>query len=187
MLAVACLVFFFIGAPLGAIIRKGGTVVAPGEEPPLAPHGRPTMNVPVPAGFPPSDSTLALVDGDGKVVATAPFVIVPPETSVTRLAVPTVNTRSAMAQVTIGITGGGTARSLEVWLVPAGGATTGEPVLMSSDQVEAEWPSGAYRFSMTRRTASGEQVAAGRYRVRVRAVAPDGRRMVRLSGPFVLK
>lgn len=170
-----------------AVIRNGAAVVQPGAETTLPPRGRAAMNVVVPAGFPPSDATLVLIDGDGEVVASAPFVVVPPVATTTRLMVPTVTTSASTAQVTVGVAGGGTARSLEVRLVPLGKGRGGDPIRMSSDRVHAEWPSGTYRFAMTRRSAEGKRVAAGDYRVRVSAVAPDGRRLTQTSRPFTLR
>ncbi len=169
-----------------AVIRNGATVVRPGAATTLPPRGRAAMNVTVPAGYPPSDAVLVLIDGDGEVVASAPFVVVPPVSTTTRLRVPIVNTASSTAQVTVGVTGGGTARSLEVWLVPVG-TDRGDAIRMSSDRVQTEWPSGTYRFAVTRRSAEGKRVAAGGYRVRISAVAPDGRRLSQMSRPFTLR
>lgn len=169
-----------------AIIRNGATVVAPGTATPLAARGRAAMNVTIPAGFPPSDSTLVLIDADDRVVASAPFVVVPPVATTTRLTAPRVTSTTRPAQVAVGVTGGGTARSLQVWLVPVGG-TASEAIRMNSDRVSTEWPAGTYRFAVTRRSASGEDVPAGRYRVRVQAVAPDGRRLTQTGSPFALK
>ncbi len=169
-----------------AVVRNGAAVVQPGTATALAPRGRAAMNVTVPAGFPPSDSKLVLIDADGEVVASAPFVVVPPVAATTKLKIPTVDTRPSTAQVTVGVTGGGTARALEVWLVPVG-TNRGEPIRMSSDRVHSEWPSGTYRFAMPRRSAEGKQVGAGSYRVRIRAVAPDGRRLTQMSPRFELR
>lgn len=176
-------------APLSlraAIVRNGGTVVAPGAPIDLPPRGRSTMNVTVPAGVPASDSTLVLIGPDGQVVASAPFVIVPPITSTVTLAPPRLATKGRHPEVTVSLTGGGTARSLEVWLLPTTGASR-EPIRMDADAVHGDWPSGTYRFALTRRDATGKQIAAGKYRVRIRALAPNGTSLARVSAPFALR
>ena len=45
-------------------------------------------------------------------------------------------------------------------------------------------PAGTYRFLVAPRLADGLDVPAGRYRVRVSAVGPDGRRLTAEGGPL---
>jgi hypothetical protein len=48
------------------------------------------------------------------------------------------------------------------------------------------WPAGSYRFLVARRLASGADVPAGAYRLRITAAGPDGTALSRESGPFTL-
>ena len=72
---------------------------------------------------------------------------------------------------------------LRLALVPADGGAI-QPVA-GTKQAWA-WPAGTYRFLVARRLASGVDVAAGSYRVRVTATGPDGATLRRESGPFTL-
>jgi hypothetical protein len=68
-------------------------------------------------------------------------------------------------------------------LVPAGG---GEPLPVTGRKQAGAWPAGSYRFLVARRLASGADVPAGAYRLRITAAGPDGTALSRESGPFTL-
>jgi hypothetical protein len=57
---------------------------------------------------------------------------------------------------------------------------------MAGDKLLGDWPAGTYRFVLTRRRADGQELAAGRYRLRVRAIGPDGVPLTRESTVFKL-
>ena len=68
-------------------------------------------------------------------------------------------------------------------LVPVGGGTA---LPVAGSKQRGDWAAGTYRFLVARRLASGLEVPAGRYRLRVTATGPDGTVLRRLSGPFSL-
>ena len=73
---------------------------------------------------------------------------------------------------------------LGLWLVPGTGAT---PLALSGQKPSGAVPAGDYRFLVSTRLADGRPIAAGRYRLRVTAVGPDGTPLVRDSGAFTIK
>ena len=70
-------------------------------------------------------------------------------------------------------------------LVPAGGGAAALPV--AGQKQSAAWAAGTYRFLVARRLASGLQAPAGRYRLRARAVGPDGAVLTSTSESFRLR
>ena len=62
----------------------------------------------------------------------------------------------------------------------------GEPLAVTGDKHPGEWVAGRYRLLLAQRLANGRPRPAGRYRVRVSARGPDGRRLVRVSAPAEL-
>ena len=69
-------------------------------------------------------------------------------------------------------------------LVPAGG---GAALPVAGHKQSAAWAAGTYRFLVGRRLASGLQAPAGRYRLRARAVGPDGTALTSTSESFRLR
>ena len=83
------------------------------------------------------------------------------------------------------ITGAGlvatTLRDVRVDLVPVGG---GAPVRMTQAEPSGDWPAATYRLLLSRRSASGPEVPAGRYRAVVTARDANGSRHMARSAPF---
>ena len=73
---------------------------------------------------------------------------------------------------------------LRLSLVPAAG---GGPLPVTGDKQGAAWPAGTYRFLVARRLASGLEVPAGDYRLRIDGTGPDGTALRRESAPFALR
>ena len=73
---------------------------------------------------------------------------------------------------------------LRLELVPAGG---GAALPVAGEKQSAAWAAGTYRFLVARRLASGLQAPAGRYRLRARAVGPDGTALTSTSESFRLR
>ena len=72
---------------------------------------------------------------------------------------------------------------VSIALVPVDG---GAALPVSGAKQGAAWPAGTYRFLIAPRLASGADVPAGEYRLRVSAAGPDGERLRTESGPFRL-
>ena len=176
-----------------ALTTVAGETVGPGDAVEVTPGGRAELAVEIPAGNEPFLGTVHVVTDDGSSVATAP-VYAAPKPSVPRaaLGVPQIRaTRGAVeARVTIGLVRHEAAalvvaplHDMGLWLVPTGG---GAPIRMTGAKQAGDWPAGTYRFALTRRRADGQELPAGRYRLRVAAVGPDGASMVRESKVFRL-
>jgi hypothetical protein len=58
---------------------------------------------------------------------------------------------------------------------------------MAGEKQSGDWPAGTYRFMLTRRQQTGKELPAGRYRLRVKALGPDGVTLVRESPAFTLR
>jgi len=69
-------------------------------------------------------------------------------------------------------------------LLPVAG---GPALPVAGADQRGSWPAGTYRFLVARRLASGLDVPAGRYRLRVAAIAPDGTVLRRTSAAFALR
>ncbi len=72
-------------------------------------------------------------------------------------------------------------RDVRIDLVPVGG---GGRIRMTQAEPSGDWPAGTYRLLLSRRSAAGTEVPAGRYRAVVRASASDGQELVTRSAPF---
>ena len=131
--------------------------------------------------------------GSAEVAARAPVLPArPARTPADALSDPQIRADSGLAEILVRV---GTLRredgrvrsvrlhGLRLELVPADGGAI-QPVA-GTKQAWA-WPAGTYRFLVARRLASGVDVAAGTYRVRVTATGPDGATLRRESGPFTL-
>jgi hypothetical protein len=58
---------------------------------------------------------------------------------------------------------------------------------MAGERQPGDWPVGTYRFMLTTRQQTGRELPAGRYRLRVRAIGPNGVTLVRESRVFILR
>lgn len=143
------------------------------------------------SGTPPR-RVLVFREGSAVPVAWAPLVAVRGAPAGAALGAPQVRVRSGLAEVQIeigrrrlagGRLAGATVHDVALWLVPEGG---GAPLRVSGAKQRGEWPSGVYHILVARRLASGLEVPAGRYRLRVTARTHDGHLLRRDSGPFRL-
>jgi hypothetical protein len=165
----------------------------PGAPVSIVGGGTARAEVTIPAGADLLAGTVHAIDVTGASVAAAPFLATPPAAvPKATLGVPEVRIAgdSAEARVRIGVVRRRVDRvvvspvhSLALWLVPAGGGT---PIRMSGEKETGGWTPGTYRFVLTRRRANGEELPAGRYRLRVSGVGVDGRVIVRNSATFSL-
>ncbi len=176
-----------------ALSDESGVIVPPGAPIAVAPGGSAPATLTIPAGRAPLAGTVHVLDTTGATVAVAPFVASSPVTvPVASLGVPQIRSAGSAveARVAIGVVDRRSAmivvspvRDVGLWLVPAGG---GEPIRMAGEKQRGDWAAGTYRFALTRNRANGQEIPAGRYRLRVAAVGLDGRRLVRSSAPFRL-
>ena len=156
----------------------------------VAASGPRVLSLRLPAG---TAGRLILRDATSAVVATAP--VLPRRAARTpgdAIGVPEVSADARLAEVRVrlGILRREDARlrnvrvhGVRLALLPAGGGAA-LPVI-GSKQTGA-WAAGTYRFLVARRLASGLQAPAGRYRLRVTALGPDGAVVRRQSAPFSL-
>jgi hypothetical protein len=172
--------------PLGAVIR-------------LAPGARHRGVVTIPrarrAGAHPYRARLLVVPVGGQVAAgsalvwSAPAPAVPPSA----LGVPqVVRTGTGLGQVVVrvgmrhmgdkGLTQA-VLHDVRVDLSPVGG---GELIRMTQGEPSGDWPAATYRLLLSRRSARGPEVPAGRYRAVVSATASDGRTLRTRSAPFAV-
>ena len=145
------------------------------------------------ARLPSATGSLIVRDAAGAAVATAP--VLPRRAARTpgdAVGVPEVaaDARLAEVRVRLGILRREDSRlrsvrvhGVRLHLVPAGG---GRRCLVAGAKQDGDWAAGTYRFLVARRLASGLDVPAGRYRLRVTAAGPDGAVLRRLSAPFTL-
>jgi hypothetical protein len=129
----------------------------------------------------------------GALAATAPVVAArPAATPRDALGPPEVRADGGLAEVLVqvGLLRRADARvrsvrlhGVRLSLVPTDG---GAPLPVTGHKQGAAWPAGTYRFLIARRLASGLEVPAGGYRLRVTATGPDGIVLRRESGPFTL-
>ena len=178
------------------VSSRGAVLVPPGPPVTVPPGGTVEVSVTVPAGTEAVDGTLHVLADDGRTVGFAP-VHFAPRVPATRssLGRPQIRVSGdvAEARVAVGLVGanGATGARLTVaplhavglWLVPAGG---GAPIRMAGDKQAGDWPAGIYRFMLTRRRVDGQELPAGRYRLRVSGIAADGSTLSRESAAFLL-
>ena len=155
----------------------------------LAPGGARRLELRLPS----ATGSLIVRGADGAAVASAP--VLPRRAARTpgdAVGVPEVaaDARLAEVRVRLGILRRQDSRlrsvrvhGVRLHLVPAGGRA---PLLVAGAKQDGDWAAGTYRFLVARRLASGLDVPAGRYRLRVTAAGPDGAVLRRLSAPFTL-
>lgn len=175
-------------------VSDGETIItAPGQPVSIVGGGTAEAEVTIPPGADLLAGTVHAIDVTGASVAAAPFLATPPAVvPKATLGVPEVRIAgdTAEARVRIGVVRRRVDRvvvspvhNLALWLVPAGG---GAPIRMSGEKETGGWAPGTYRFILTRRRANGEELPAGRYRLRASGVGVDGRVIVRNSATFTL-
>jgi hypothetical protein len=170
-----------------------GVVMAPGDTMEIAPGAEAETTAQVPAGVDAFRGTALVLDASGATVGVAPvFAQAAPAVPPAALGTPEVRVAGDVveARVAIGMVGrSGNAlmvaplHRLGLWLVPGGG---GAPIRMAGEKQSGDWPAGIYRFMLTRRQQTGRELPAGRYRLRVKALGPDGLTLVRESKAFAL-
>ena len=136
---------------------------------------------------------LLLRDRDGALVARVPVLPMrPARAQADALGVPEVRADGDLAEVRVrlgmlrrenGRLLSARVHSVRIALVPA---AAGDPLPVAGAKQDGAWPAGTYRFLVARRLASGLDVPAGAYRLRVSAVGPDGGRLTRTSGGFTI-
>jgi hypothetical protein len=177
-----------------ALSTPDGSVTPPGDPVAVAPGAEDQATVQVPAGVDAFRGTALVLAADGATVGVAPvFAPAMPVVPPAALGVPEIRVAGdvAEARVSVGTIGrSGNAlvvaplHQLGLWLVPAGG---GAPIRMAGEKQSGDWPAGTYRFMLTRRQETGRELPAGRYRLRVKALGPDGVTLVRESKVFALR
>jgi hypothetical protein len=177
-----------------ALTSADGLVTPPGDPVPVAPGAHAQATVEVPAGVDAFRGTVLVLGADGATVGVSPvFAQATPRVPPAALGTPEIRAAGdvAEARVSIGTIGrSGNAlvvaplHRLGLWLVPAGG---GAPIRMAGEKQSGDWPAGTYRFMLTRRQETGRELPEGRYRLRVKALGPDGVTLVRESKVFVLR
>jgi hypothetical protein len=170
-------------------LRSGGSETLVAEGVSVGADGRRRLSLDLPA----ARGRLVLRTAAGDEAAGAPVLPSrPARTGPAALGEPEVraDARLAEARVRVGVLRqeDGRLRSvrlhgLRIVLVPVGG---GAPLPVSGAKQGAAWPAGTYRFLITPRLATGLDVPAGRYRLRVSGVGPEGERLRTESGPFPL-
>jgi hypothetical protein len=177
-----------------ALTAEDGSAVLPGDPVEVAPGAEAAASVQVPPGADVFRGKALVLGADGATVGIAPVFaqaapVVPPAV----LGVPQIRVAGDVAEATVAI--GRVGRSgnalmvaplhrLGLWLVPAGG---GAPIRMAGERQPGDWPVGTYRFMLTTRQQTGRELPAGRYRLRVRAIGPNGVTLVRESRVFILR
>jgi hypothetical protein len=139
------------------------------------------------------EGRLVVREGDGTPLAAAPVLpLRPAGGSADALGLPEVRVAGGLAEVRVRLgllrREGARLRSARVGgvrlsLLPDAG---GAPLPVAGAEQDGSWPAGAYRFIVARRLATGLEVPAGRYRLRVTATGPDGAVLRRASAPFRL-
>ena len=76
-----------------------------------------------------------------------------------------------------------TLRDLQVELEPLAG---GPRIRMTGYEPTGDWPASTYRLLLSRRSAAGPAVPAGRYRAVVTATDANGSAHIRTSRPFIV-
>lgn len=170
---------------LGVTDAFGIPVVQPGSPVDLAAGGRSPATVTIPADVGDFVGILHVVAPDGRVLATAPILLSMAPPRAVRLASPRIITDGKVTRIAVAVRGPVGAQSgvhdLTVTLLPAPRAT---PIALSNPRVVSEWPIGNYRFELGTRAADGSRIPAGRYRVRVDAIGPDGAKLRVTSAGF---
>jgi hypothetical protein len=175
-----------------ALRTAAGDAPLGGGEARLRPGGRAELRLALPRGA--VEGTLVVRPAEGgAVVARAPVMPSrPARTPAAALAPPQIRADSGLAEVVVRVgmlrREGERVRSVRLHgvrleLLPEGG---GAALPVAGTKQAWPWPAGAYRFLVARRLASGVDVAAGAYRLRVTAAGPDGAVLRRVSGPFTL-
>ncbi len=177
-----------------ALSTPDGAVTPPGDPLEVAPGAEAEATVQVPAGVDAFRGTALVLAADGATIGVAPvFAQATPVVPPAALGVPEIRVAGdvAEARVSVGTIGrSGSAlmvaplHRLGLWLVPAGG---GAPIRMAGEKQSGDWPAGTYRFMLTRRQETGRELPAGRYRLRAKALGPDGVTLVRESRVFALR
>ncbi|MEW6583242.1 MAG: hypothetical protein AB1416_10840, partial [Actinomycetota bacterium] len=173
----------------------GGEPVTIGEDVDVGAGVRRGVAFRIPGGEEPLTGRLVVAPaGGGDPVAWAPFVALPPAPPPSgALGVPRIATQSGAVEATVVVgrherdgdrLASVTLHGVAMWLVPAGG---GDPLPVTGEKSRGDWPTGTYRFLVSRRLATGVEVPAGRYRLRVTASAPDGTSLRAESEPFPLR
>lgn len=176
-----------------AVGAASGPVVPPGEPIAVPPGGQAAGRIEIPPGADVFSGTLHVLAADGRTVGTAPVYAAPAPTAPgASLGRPQVRLAGdvAEARVAIGMVDRRGAslvvaplHDVGIWLIPSGG---GAPIRMAGEKQAGDWPAGTYRFVLTRRQVDGQELPAGRYRLRVAGVAPDGTVLTRESASFRL-
>ena len=165
----------------------------------LTPGGRATASVDVPrapqSGYEAWRGRLVIAPQGGDIAAgsavvwAAPRVAVPkgalgtPEVRRTGSGLGQVVVRVGMRDVTDRGLAAATLRDVRVDLAPVGG---GEPIRMTQGEPSGDWPAATYRILLSRRSATGPEVPAGRYRAVVTATDANGAEHRRRSAPFTV-
>jgi hypothetical protein len=176
------------------VVTPAGVTIGPGDPVDVGPGGRAQLSIEIPPGDEAFSGTMHVLAADGSTVGVAPVSAFPtPTVSRLALGIPQVKVAgdTAEARVTVGFVGRreeaivvSPLHELGLWLVPAGG---GAPVRMAGAKQVGDWPAGTYRFLLTRRRADGQELAAGRYRLRVQGLGPNGEPLTRESKVFRLR
>ncbi len=178
------------GGPYRVLLAGGGgeTLLADGVA--VGPGSPARLVLTLPSG---GEGRLVVRDGEGNPLARAPVLALRPAGGAPdALGVPEVRADGGLAEIRVRLgvlrRDGARLRSARVSgvrlsLVPAGG---GSPLPVAGAEQDGSWPAGSYRFIVARRLASGLEVPAGRYRLRVSATGPDGTILRRVSAPFRL-
>jgi len=170
-----------------------------GEPIDLKPGGRATASIDVPRAPQAGDEAwrgrLVIAPQGGDIAAGSALVWTAPRVPVPKgaLGKPEVRrTGSGLGQVVVrvgmrGITARGltaaTLRDVRVDLVPVGG---GDAIRVSQGEPSGDWPAATYRILLSRRSATGPAVPAGRYRAVVTATDANGAQHRRRSAPFAV-
>ena len=168
-----------------------------GEPIVLAPGGRAAASIAVPraprSGYEAWRGRLVIAPQGGDIAAGTAVVWAAPRVAVPKgaLGTPEVQrTGSGLGQVVVrvgmrDVTSEGltvaTLRDVRIDLAPVGG---GEPIRMTQGEPSGDWPASTYRILLSRRSATGPEVPAGRYRAVVTATDANGAQHRSRSAPF---
>lgn len=168
-----------------------------GEPIVLKPGGRAMASIDVPrapqSGYEPWRGRLVIAPVGGDIAAGSAVVWAAPRVAVPKgaLGTPVVRrTGSGLGQVVVrvgmrDVTSAGltaaTLRDVRVDLAPLAG---GERIRMTAGEPSGDWPAATYRILLSRRSATGPEVPAGRYRAVVTATDANGAEHRSRSKPF---
>ena len=188
------------GGPYRMLLQEpNGEYRSMGDPIVLAPGGSATASIDVPrapeSGNAAWRGRLVIAPQGGEIAAGSALVWAAPRVPVPKGALGTPEVRrtgSGLGQVVVRvgmreITGKGlrvaTLRDVRVDLVPVGGGT---PIRMTQAEPSGDWPASTYRILLSRRSASGPEVPAGRYRALVTATDANGAQHRTRSRPFTV-